>query len=186
MLDFEAIKQIPVADVATEHYHLPLVFRGDYANCSCPLPTHKQGDKSKSFSINVKGNYWRCFSATCNENNGGKKGGDVINFVALMERHGEKAAAEMLAGWYGLNGNEKAATQIERRPDVSHMESHRKDSPDHSSSGDSVKYMQTVDVWFDELVKRGEGEDDTAYWKRVRNGIKSKLIESFRNGKNAK
>jgi len=182
MLDFEAIKRIPAVDVATVHYHLQLAYKGDYANCACPLPTHKQGDKSKSFSINVKGNYWRCFSASCNENNGGKKGGDVINFVALMESSREKEAAEKLAGWYGLNGN-KAAPQIERRPEVSHMETHRKDSPDHNSSGDSVKYMQEIDVWFDELFKRREKEVDADYWKRARNGVKAKLIESFRNGK---
>jgi hypothetical protein len=37
------------------------------------LPAHKQGDRAKSFSINVRDNYWRCFSASCNENNGGKR-----------------------------------------------------------------------------------------------------------------
>ena len=185
MLDFEAIKQIPVADVAAVHYHLHLVSKGEYANCACPLPTHKQGDRAKSFSINVRDNYWRCFSASCNENNGGKKGGDVINFVALMERCREKDAAEKLADWYGLNGN-KAAPLIERRPEVPHIETHRKDSPDHNPSSDSVKYMQEVDAWFDGLMKRGESEDEAAYWKRFRNGVKSKLIESYKNGKKAK
>jgi hypothetical protein len=29
MLDFEAIKRIPVADVATMHYHLHLVYKGE-------------------------------------------------------------------------------------------------------------------------------------------------------------
>jgi hypothetical protein len=46
--------------------------------------------------------------------------------------------------------------------------------------------MQEVDAWFDGLMKRGEGEDEAAYWKRFRNGVKSKRIESYRNGKKAK
>ena len=71
-----------------------------------------------------------------------------------MERCREKDAAEKLADWYGLNGN-KAAPPIERRPEVPHIETHQKDSPDHNSSGDSVKYMQEVDAWFDGLMKRG-------------------------------
>ena len=62
MLNFEAIKKIPVADVATGQYHIQLTQKGEYATCTCPLPTHKQGDRSRSFSINLKRNYWRCFS----------------------------------------------------------------------------------------------------------------------------
>jgi hypothetical protein len=48
---------------------------------------------------------------------------------------------------------------------------------------DSVKYMQEIDAWFDALFKRGGCETDLEYWKRTRNGVKSKLVESFRNGK---
>jgi hypothetical protein len=102
MLDFEAIKQIPVADVATGRYHFQIAHKGDYATCRCPLPTHKQGDRSRAFSINIKRNYWRCFSESCNANNAGKKGGDVINLVALMEGCGPKDASERLSGWYGV------------------------------------------------------------------------------------
>jgi hypothetical protein len=102
----------------------------------------------------------------------------------LMTANSEKDAAEKLADWYGLNGN-KAAPLIERRPEVPHIETHRKDSPDHNPSSDSVKYMQEVDAWFDGLMKRGESEDEAAYWKRFRNGVKSKLIESYKNEKKA-
>jgi hypothetical protein len=47
----------------------------------------------------------------------------------------------------------------------------------------SVKYMEGIDAWFDEVFKRREKEADVDYWKRARNGVKAKLIESFRNGK---
>ncbi|MGD0796086.1 MAG: CHC2 zinc finger domain-containing protein [Acidobacteriaceae bacterium] len=180
MLDFEAIKRIPIVEVAVGHYHLPLRFRGDYANATCPLPTHRQGDKAKAFSINLPGNYWRCFSDSCNAGNGGKRGGDVINFVAAMEKCREKDAAEKLASWFGV-GKEKAAPRMEARP-VS-TKQHQKTYPEPSTGSDSVKYMQEIDAWFDILFRRGQEETDLEYWKRCRNEVKSKLVESFRNGK---
>jgi hypothetical protein len=179
MLNFEAIKQIPVADVATGRYHLQLTRKSEYATCTCPLPTHKQGDRSRSFSINLKGNYWRCFSETCNANNGGKKGGDVINFVALMEGCGPKKAAELLSGWYSVAQKETP----QRMAEGSSATVHQKINPDINISSDSVKYMQGIDAWFNELFKHREREVDVEYWKRTRNGVKAKLIESFRNGK---
>jgi DNA primase len=101
MLDFNRIKEIKLTDVLAR-YKIALRYKTDYAICACPLPTHKQGDNSKSFSINLTGNYWRCFSDSCNANNGGKRGGNVINFVALMEGCREKDAARKLADWYGV------------------------------------------------------------------------------------
>jgi hypothetical protein len=59
-------------------------------------------DTGKSFSINLAGNYWRCFSESCNENNGGKRGGDCINFVALMDGVSQLEAAKKLATWFGM------------------------------------------------------------------------------------
>ena len=93
MLDFARIKEIKLTNVLAR-YKIALRFKGEYAVCACPLPTHKQRDTGKSFSINLAGNYWRCFSDSCNANNGGKRGGDVINFVALMDGCREKDAAQ--------------------------------------------------------------------------------------------
>src|ERR1019366_2262100 len=111
MLDFKEIKQIRITDVLGR-YHVALKFKGQWATCICPLPTHKAGDKGRNFSVNVAQNYWRCFSESCNANNGGKKGGDVINLVALLENCRESEAAQKLATWYGI---EKAAPRIEKR-----------------------------------------------------------------------
>lgn len=92
----------------------------------------------------------------------------------------EKEAAEKLALWFGV-GKEKAASRMEARP-VS-IEHHQKTYPEPSTGSDSVKYMQEIDVWFDALFRRGEKETDLEYWKRCQNGVKSKLVESFRDGK---
>ena len=52
-----------------------------------------------------------------------------------------------------------------------------------STSSDSVKYMASVDAWYDEVVKRGDQESDEDYRKRILKAIKQKLLESFRSGK---
>jgi len=184
MLDFEAIKRIKLVEVASVQYQIPLRYRGDYANAPCPLRTHKEGDKGKNFSINIPGNYWRCFSDTCNANNGGKRGGDVINFVAAMEGCREKEAAEKLAAWYGI-GKENAAPRRETRLDTVSTTTLQKDYPEPSTASGSVKYMASIDAWYDGLVVRGKLESDEDYRKRVLNGIKAKLVESYRNGKAA-
>ncbi len=182
MLDFEVIKRITVLEVAVGHYHLPLRFRGDYANGACPLPTHKERDKGRNFSINIPGNYWRCFSSSCNANNGGKRGGDVINFVAAMEKCREKEAAEKLASWYGV-GKEMAASHMGKRPDTAPANHHQNNYPEPSTGSGSVKYMAEIDNWFDVVSKRLTDESDAAYRKRFVNAIKGKLVESYRNGK---
>lgn len=205
-LDFERIKAIPISDVVVGHYRIPLKFNGAWGSAACPLPTHKPGEKDKTFAVNAERNYWLCHSDSCNEKSGGKKGGDCINFVALMERCSEYDAAKKLADWFhiessnGSNGNNRAgiAQTAAQNKNGSHRESRpadastretspQKDHPDHNPSRDTVKqtprYMETIDKWFDELMQRGDQEDDAVYLKRVRNGVKAKLIESYRNGK---
>jgi hypothetical protein len=201
-LDFERIKAVPINDVVL-HYRISLKFNGAWGSAVCPLPTHKPGDKDKTFTVNTEKNYWLCHSDSCNQKNGGKKGGDCINFVARMESCSEYDAAKKLADWFhigaGSNGNNGSnRAEIAQNKNGSHTESRRTDASaretppqedhqDHSPLPDTVKqaarYMETVDKWFDELMQRGDQEDDAAFFKRVRNGVKAKLIESYRNGK---
>ena len=78
MLDFSELKKIRIPEVLSR-YGVSLRYRGEWASAPCPLPTHKTGDKARTFTVNLQQNYWRCFSESCNEKNGGRKGGDVIN-----------------------------------------------------------------------------------------------------------
>ena len=107
MLSFEEVKKIRMVDVVGR-YGIRLRFKGEWATAPCPLPSHTAGDKGRNFTINLGHNYWRCFSASCNQKNEGRRGGDVINFVALMENCRERDAAQKLATWYGLTENKTA------------------------------------------------------------------------------
>jgi hypothetical protein len=182
VLSFEEIKKVRIVDVAGR-YGIRLRFKGEWASAPCPLPNHKAGDKGRNFTINLPQNYWRCFSESCNEKNGGKKGGDVINFVALMENCRERDAAQKLADWYGLNGN-KTASQIVKRVVQEASITPFPDIPDTTSPAVAGKgYIQSLDAWFDELFGIGPELKDDPFWKKCRNAVKSKCIESYKNGK---
>lgn len=185
-LDFKTIKEIRMVDVCGR-YKIALKFRGDYANAPCPLPTHKDGDKAKSFSINLAGNYWRCFSDSCNAKNGGKRGGDVINFVALMENCREKEAAQKLADWYGV-GKEKAAPRMETRPQIIKPNMQKAISQPSAlsdsvkSSGEPLNYMAMIDKWLEETFDPRGDETEAEYWIRLKKEFKSKLVQSYKAG----
>jgi DNA primase len=106
------VKQIKIADVV-RRYGVQLKGRGDWHYGKCPLPTHESRE-SNSFAVNVAQNFWLCHSDSCRQNKGNKKGGDVINFVQVMEKCSMLQAAEKLAGWYGLNGKQNAPRKAER------------------------------------------------------------------------
>lgn len=183
-LDFTAIKAIPIADVL-RRYNISLHMKGQWGSACCPLPTHKEGDKSKSFTVNIQGNFWRCFSESCNANNGGKRGGDAINFVALMDGISQLDAAKKLAEMFHI-GQIKTASHIEK-PSVAPIEKpHAKDSLDNTSSNSGVKYMQEVEAWFHTLIVRGDQENDVDYWARILKAVKTRLVESYRSGQRSK
>jgi len=163
-LDFAEIKRIRIAEVCAR-YRVQLRFSGRAATAVCPLPTHKKDDKERTFSIEMDRNFFQCFSASCNRANGGKRGGDVIDFVALMENCRPREAAEKLAEWHGMAAPREHASV--------------KPAPTSAASG----YMASVDAWWEELRQRRDGEDDATFWHRVLTGVKSKLLESYRNGR---
>lgn len=188
-LDFERIKEIKLVDVVAR-YKIPLRFKGEYAAACCPLPTHKAGDSGKSFSINLAGNYWRCFSESCNANNGGKRGGDCINFVALMDGISQLEAAKKLTGWFGVGeATEPPKTQTktaQRTAERSRETKPANNYQEHSSSDSGVKYMQEVEAWFYALIVRGDQESDDDYWSRILKGVKNRLHDSYKAGQRAK
>jgi hypothetical protein len=56
------------------------------------------------------------------------------------------------------------------------------------SAGNGKRYMEEVDQWFFTLceLRQGESFGAEAYWKRVKNVIKGRLIDSYNAGKAAR
>jgi DNA primase len=68
----------------------------------CPLPAHCSKDSALSFSINSARDVWACHSQSCVAARGGVIGGNVLDFVAVMEGCSIRAAALLLQGWFGV------------------------------------------------------------------------------------
>jgi hypothetical protein len=175
-VDFAEIKsRVRITDVCLR-YGVKLRFNGDWGSAPCPLPSHKPGDKDKTFQVSISGNYFKCWSASCNEK-AGAKGGDCINLVALHDGISQYDAAKKLSEWFGIET--KTAPHIGARRETKPTQ---KDSKDFTSPAVAVNYMASIDQWFDETFKPLPDEEDENYWKRVRKAVKSKLVDSYRAG----
>lgn len=186
-LDFQEIKKISVIEVCARAGVL-LKYRGDYAYGKCPLGTHPSDDKNNTaFQVHIPTNRWQCKHMGCGARNGvGDKWGDVINFVQVKEGlRGAKEAAELIATWYGLNGNKNGHHSGGRSLDQGRSPSHKDSSHSASSNGDGKGYVRELGTWFDNLIVIAEHEDDKVFWARVKKGVIEVALLSFRNGKKA-
>src|SRR5438552_669740 len=85
-VDFRTVKEhVSMKDVL-DHYKIHLrsvnktALRG-----KCPLPTHSSQESKQSFSVNTEKSVWACQSSSCAEAREGRKGGNVLDFVSVME-----------------------------------------------------------------------------------------------------
>src|SRR5262245_44104281 len=66
----------------------------------CPLPTHGSEDTKPSFSADTAKNAWACQSRSCVAARAGRRGGNVLDFVAVMEACSIRDAALKLQDWF--------------------------------------------------------------------------------------
>jgi DNA primase len=100
-VDFRIVKQrVPIQSVLA-HYNIRLrqVNRNSLRG-TCPLPTHSSKESKESFCVNIDKNIWSCMSESCSSARQGKRGGNVIDLVALIERSSIRDAALKLNDWF--------------------------------------------------------------------------------------
>src|SRR3954452_12975927 len=121
-VDFAVIKRAVSIEMVLAHYNVRLrrvnqtSLRG-----SCPLPTHTAKGE-QSFSAHTGKNIWACQSASCIKIRGGRRGGNILDFVAAYESCSIRDAALKLADWFRLSsGGERfpPAVKKEVQPDAS-------------------------------------------------------------------
>jgi DNA primase len=107
-IDFEVLKRsITFTDVLAR-YEVGLKPGSTWRRGKCPLPTHE--DKpNDDFTVNVKENYFNCKSTSCTAARKGRKGGDIVYFVSIMESVPQYEAAERLVEWFGVDLGSPAA-----------------------------------------------------------------------------
>ena len=100
-VDFNAVKKAVSLEMAVAHYGLML--RRIHGSClrgRCPLPSHTSKSSIQSFIVNTQKNAWVCHSDSCVASRGGRSGGNVLDFVAAMERCSIRDAALKLQDWF--------------------------------------------------------------------------------------
>jgi hypothetical protein len=100
-VDFKALKAVAAVGVVAARYGVELRrVNASHERGRCPLPSHPAGDEKESFSVNGEKQVWICHSAPCAKGRKGKRGGDVIELVAAMERCTLRDAGLKLAVWF--------------------------------------------------------------------------------------
>ena len=92
-VDFKEIKAAVTMEQVLSRYGVNTLTRhGDELRGACPI--HKGARKGKNFSVNIVKNAFTCFSKDCGAR------GNVLDFVAAMERCDVRSAALKLKDWF--------------------------------------------------------------------------------------
>lgn len=106
--DFAALKRSISMDRLCDRYGVRLKRVNEHAlRGACPLPTHPTKD-GNSFAIDTAKNVWSCHQDACVKARGGRKGGDLISFVAVMEQCSLRNAGMKLQEWFRTGGGGRA------------------------------------------------------------------------------
>jgi len=102
-VSFDEIKKVVTLQMAIERYDIQLrnvnatTLRG-----KCPLPSHGSEKSKESFTVSLTkgvGGAWACQSQSCIKARG-RVGGNVLDFVAAMEKCSVRDAAIKLQMWF--------------------------------------------------------------------------------------
>jgi DNA primase len=106
-VDYRAVKANVSMEMALATYgiHLQRLDRA-YLRGRCPLPTHQSRSSLQSFTVNTEMNAWACHSESCVAQRGGRIGGNVLDFIAGMERCSIRDAAVRLREWFALSAEQ--------------------------------------------------------------------------------
>src|SRR6266566_7224773 len=102
-VDFRSLKEVISMEMVLAHYNVRVrKVNQSYLRGKCPLPTHAASSSADSFGVHIGKNAWACQSDSCVKARGGKKGGNVLDFTALMERCSIRDAALKLHDWFAV------------------------------------------------------------------------------------
>lgn len=172
MIDFREVKaRVSLASVLAR-YRVEVKGNGQ-GRADCVFPSHSGG--RGTLSVNHEKNVWKCFGACP-----GRKGGNVLDFVALMERCTIKESAEKLVEWFLASSNSLTTAPEPKKTEA---------SPERDASRESLTkpveekgWIKAQDSWIDQLFVLQPGDTEETWKKRVRREIKTNLIISFANG----
>ena len=102
-IDFKAIKaRVTMVDILTRYGVNLSRVNATARKGNCPLPSHSS-KKKNTFFVNEAKSVWYCHSDSCKKN-GGKAGGNVIDFVEAMENCSTYDAAKRIEDMFPMGG----------------------------------------------------------------------------------
>lgn len=113
-IDFRKVRLIPIGSVLS-HYGVEFTRREKVLVVKqCPLPSHRSKEVG-TFKVGIEDNLWTCHSSSCREA-ADSKGGDVVDFMCLMENLNPLEAAKKLAEIFCVNGHTLKAGEVLQQP----------------------------------------------------------------------
>src|SRR3984893_10194093 len=100
-VDFKAVKAAITMERVLEHYGLLDKFKRGNDSLNGPCPIHN-GSNPTQFRVSISKNIFNCFSEC-------KNGGDVLDFIARMEKVSIHAAAKKAIEWFHLDSDAMSA-----------------------------------------------------------------------------
>jgi DNA primase len=100
-VDFRQLKEQTSIECVVAHYGVSLRRVGSELRGKCPLPMHTSHKSHNSFSVNPARNVWSCQSVSCMSARDRRAGGNVLDFVALMEHCSVRDAAIRIMDTFG-------------------------------------------------------------------------------------
>ena len=98
-VDFKAVKHVVSMEMALAYYSvMPRRIQGSSLRGRCPLPNHASTSSAQSLIVDTEKNAWACHSSSCVASRGGRIGGNVLDFVAAMERCSVREASAQASG----------------------------------------------------------------------------------------
>src|SRR5260221_6212630 len=104
-VDFKAIKEAVTLGQVLDRYRVKLKRSGKELRGHCPI---HQGDGTDSFHANTEKNAFHCFSCQAK--------GNVLDFVAAMEKCSVRDAARKIQGWFPTSGTGEPRTAEQKPP----------------------------------------------------------------------
>jgi len=111
-VDFSLVKQRVSMEDVLDHYNIRLRrVNQNSLRGTCPLPTHSSEKSKESFGVHVGKKIWSCQSSSCAAARAGKRGGNILDFVSVMESCSVRDAATKLAEWFSITADGAASPE---------------------------------------------------------------------------
>ena len=129
-VNFEEIKRTVTLQMVLDRYGFKLRRVGvGSLRGKCPLPTHSSKESKESFTATFSkgaGGAWACQSQSCVAARGGRRGGNALDFVAVMEGCSVREAALKLQQWFSVPASNPKPSPARQEPPAAAVQEPKK------------------------------------------------------------